>query len=85
MPENNVINIRGEDVVSPGIPREGVIGTLEWLLERARSGEIDGLAVAYIHQDNCTNYRLDGRITRSLVGAVAVMSTKLLLDDMAND
>ena len=82
---DNIVNMRGDNIHIPGTPIEGVIEALEWVLKRAKDGEIDGIAIAYIHQDNCTNYKIVGRMTRALTGTIAVMNAKMLFEDMTDE
>lgn len=65
----------GHAIASPGEPDAEVVTELEDLLERAKSGQISGLAYSYTYSDGATGNRYVGVISRSQVGGLfAVMS-----------
>lgn len=50
---------------------EIAVAALEELLEKARSGEIVGIAVAALHYDGCGSFQLAGRVGGySMLGAL---------------
>lgn len=56
---SNVVSIDGGDIVDDREPNEHAVGTLENLLELARSGELVGVAVV------CSFFDGTGQIVRS--------------------
>lgn len=52
-------------------PNPKVIAELEGILEKARSGEITGIAAVSMHADQCVSYVIVGRAgSFSMVGAL---------------
>lgn len=77
-----VVSIRtGDEVIPPGEPRLTVIEMCEDLLERAKSGELMGLATARLHSDGSTSSRAEGRNNYALVGTLAGLQ-QALIDDL---
>lgn len=71
---SNVVPLRGDAVIHPGMEvNPNVVTCLEDLLQRARSGEICGVAVAYQFTDKSTNITTGGEGTRSMVGAIEAL------------
>lgn len=67
--ENNVVHIRGDyPIAHPGHPDPSVIESLEFLLERAKGGEITGIIWAAHYYDGEGTSHIAGMISRSTVG-----------------
>jgi len=77
MSDNVVSIVNGAQVVPPGEPRPALIEFLEELTEMARSGELDGIAIACLYRTDATNHAMRGRVTRSLIGALQLASFEL--------
>lgn len=81
----NVVSIRGAPVLVPErSPNPEVIAELEHLLEQAKMGEINGLAYAILFHDDCTRGHSVGRIIRSVIGTLAMVSYDLCRGDHEN-
>jgi hypothetical protein len=66
--ESNVVTIYGDDC-DPRIASEQVIALLEDALQRAKSGEIVGVAIAAVHFDKSTGRNAAGQYNCcSLIG-----------------
>ena len=65
---DNVIGLRGSVPKRMGIVDEDVVRQLEDLLERARAGELNGIAVAMHYGDGTSNRCFVGVASWSLVG-----------------
>ena len=77
---SNVIPFhKGDVVIATGEPRESVIKAIEDLLERARSGDIQGMAYAALYHDSLASWGIVGLCgPHSLIGAVEVMKANLI-------
>lgn len=79
MSESNVVGIYGDVPVQRAEPNETAINALKDLLERAESGELQGVAVSYLDRDGIASYVIAGRICSfSTIGAVEVMRSILV-------
>lgn len=68
---SNVVGFRdGVPRATPGFPDELVIKDLEWLLQRARDGEITGISYVATSADGSTLSHMNGFANRSTVGAL---------------
>lgn len=58
-----------------------VVEVLEMLLERARSGEFSGIAVATTTPDLCTGsvWSLEEATISELLGSVAILNSRMLM------
>jgi len=76
----NVVNLSGEVVfpTAPGEPDMNVVRELEDLLEKARSGEIVGIAASYTYRDYATGSKLTGVTSYSLVGRLEEVKADIL-------
>lgn len=54
MSAENVIGLHGRLVLEAQPPNEDLIRRVESLLEKARSGEVQGMAGAYLYRDGST-------------------------------
>lgn len=59
-------------------PCADVITQLEWLLEAARSGEVQGLVGAFMYRDGTACGFSNGFRNRSLIGALEVRKQRLV-------
>lgn len=73
-----VISIRGEEILLPGVPNDKLITDIQELLEKAKSGEISGLAWASLHRDDATSYGWNGKLTRGVIGALELVKYELM-------
>lgn len=72
----NVVPFDPESTAVPaaGVPQSDVIEALEWLLERARSGEVQTVAVAFMDKDSLASWRVQGLVGGySFLGAVDML------------
>ncbi len=76
----NVVSINGGPILAPYEPRPDVVKALEEALEKARSGEIIGVAAAFVHGDDCTSMAMCGRVTRAMMGALHILLSDLAVD-----
>lgn len=68
---SNIVNLRGEVPASAGEPQPDLIEALEDLLERARSGEVQGVSMAYIYRDMAVSHGAYGQTNAvALLGAL---------------
>ncbi len=75
---SDVVNMGGEPL-NTGQPVPTVVEALEDLLERARSGDVIGIAVAVTHHDNLASYQVNGANgSYSILGAIDVIRDLLL-------
>ncbi|WP_454917436.1 hypothetical protein [Xanthobacter sediminis] len=75
---SNVVAIRGGPTGQPE-PNPTCIATLEEWLERARSGEIVGVALAALHHDGVGSYAVGGRVGGySMLGALEMACAELV-------
>lgn len=65
---NNVVGLHGTVPKQMGIVDEDVVRQLEDLLERAKAGELNGIAVAMHFGDGTSNRCFSGVASWSLVG-----------------
>lgn len=76
-----VVTIRsGVEVLPPGEPRPKLIAMLEDLLERARSGDICGAAIAFKFSDETHGFQYSGAWGDGLMGAVERMKAGMVRD-----
>lgn len=69
MSDEKVVRLHGGSAVfQPGTPDEIVVKLAEDLLERARAGEIVGVAIATEFHDGGTGDRRAGTLSRGVVG-----------------
>jgi hypothetical protein len=81
-----IYNLDGEPViaaeVTPGEPNPHVVSALEALLERARSGDMQGIAAVYLHTDGATGGVMAGLRNYALIGRMEEVKLDIL-DDLA--
>lgn len=70
---SNIVDLRSrETALVAGEPNENLIRELEWLLEAARSGEVQALAGGFTYRDGTATNIIVGMAARStgLLGAL---------------
>ena len=76
---DNVVALRGIIETPQVKPNERLVEELERLLEAARSGEILGMAGAYLHREKGASYSFAGTVASfSLIGGLECAKTRLL-------
>lgn len=65
---NNVVGLRGQPVVAAAEQQPLVIEQLEKVLERARSGDIQGVQIFTLHSDGLAGHWQAGLIQYSMIG-----------------
>ena len=73
-----VVGLYDSTIPESGEPVPAVIEQLEWILDRAKAGEITGVAIALHFRDNCTNRAFCGVLSYSLVGRLSELQGLLL-------
>jgi len=68
MAHETVINVFGEPLSESC---DDVVELLERALEKARSGEICGVALAYNHVDNASSFGWAGTVSHGVLGALS--------------
>lgn len=63
--------------VNPDLVKE-----LQDLLERAKAGELHGLAYAALYAGDLTVYDSAGRLTRGVIGAIELLKFRMCRDDL---
>jgi hypothetical protein len=83
MTERNVVSIREGISLAPlgGEPDPAVVERLLDLLEKARAGEITGIAYATLHPGDVSTYDNAGRATRGLLGALLLLQFEMCKAD----
>jgi hypothetical protein len=66
--DGNVVSLHGNEVLGQKKPNRDLIEKLEWLLEAARSGEVQGMIGVYLFDDGSTGWFRVGAHTYSQVG-----------------
>jgi hypothetical protein len=75
---DNIVGLRGQPVTYLSKPEPDVVEQLEILLEKAKSGEIVGMAAAVLYKDDVANRCFHGIINYSMVGRLAELQGLLL-------
>lgn len=68
MSDPKVVSLRGEGIPASGEPDPAVVKAAELILERARAGEIDGLAYVERHIDMSTSSGNAGFYSMAVAG-----------------
>lgn len=68
---------RGAPIAQPGSPDENVVKTAEELLERAKAGDVIGIAFVATHSDLASTNQSVGRCTRSMVGCLFALMARI--------
>lgn len=76
----DVVGIRGDIVPQVMPPNDDVIKVLEDLLERAKSGEVLGVCIAFQERDECCGLRRSGLASYRLLGFIHGMAASLTAD-----
>jgi hypothetical protein len=72
----DVVGLRGVEIAD-GSPVAGVVERLEWLLERARGGEIIGVAAAFQYRDAASGAVHAGFHSYGMIGRLEVLQQKI--------
>lgn len=73
-----VVGMYGGPVIDPRVPEEETIAALEALLERARAGEIQGIAAVVSYHDGAAGQHVCGHVVTSrILGEIQVMSGRI--------
>ena len=75
--EPKVVSIHG-DVFDPRVASDCVVAVLEKQLEKARAGEIIGVAIAFAYFDMAAGHDSAGIYPNSLIGALARVQHEIL-------
>ena len=80
---SNVVLINGAATMDPSAPNEAVVEFLEDMLERARSGEVQGVSGAYVNADDSAGSFHFGYISPAQVGSMVLAQKRMAeaLDD----
>lgn len=65
---SKIVGLRGQEIADPRVPDRNVIAVAEDLLERARSGEINGIVAVMQYYDTATGMQRAGTVSWSMVG-----------------
>lgn len=74
---SNIRSLHGAEILPPGEPDPDVVKLAEETLERARSGDVNGIAVVMQHADDATTYQNCGNTTRATIGALEILKHEL--------
>lgn len=84
--KSNVVALSGQVPTEAGQPYPQLVEMLEELLDKAKSGEIQGACVAYMFRDGSSVFETSTRdTTYSLVGALATGKAGLMEAILAAD
>lgn len=75
-----IVSLRGEAIRAPYEPDPKLVEGIEKLLEMARSGEINGVAVAIHNSDGTTQSLRMGLMSRGLVGMLEILKLSTCRD-----
>lgn len=75
---DNVVSMNGAPILQPGEPVPAVVEWAEGLLERAKAGEIKGIACCVVFADDATGAAIRGQISYSLVGRLHAVSQEVI-------
>lgn len=74
----SVVRLDGSSAVDPSVPQESVVAVLERLLERARSGAVQGVAVVSVSDRQVADWTTAGFVHGfDVVGALEIMKVDL--------
>ncbi|MGB1214977.1 MAG: hypothetical protein ACPG4X_16535 [Pikeienuella sp.] len=76
MSDDRVVSLNGEPVIAPGV-NDRVVAVLEDYLERARNGDVAGIALAVTYGDGSSSFQLVGKYGYSMLGAVTVAQAEM--------
>lgn len=75
---DNVVSMKGDPILQPGEPVPSVVEWCEQLVERARAGEIKGIACCVVFADDATGAAIRGQISYALVGRMHAVSQEVI-------
>jgi hypothetical protein len=75
-----IVSLTGGPVPDAALePNAGAIKALEYVLERARAGEVIGVGVIALHADRLSSWRVGGLVgSHSMVGAATMLQAHLV-------
>lgn len=77
-----VVSIHGAPVHA-GDPVEPCVSALEDMLERARAGEVIGVAMAVMHSDRSSSFTFGGYLdSYGVIGALEMVRAKIVADQL---
>lgn len=80
-----IVSLRtGAEVCAPGEINAETVAELEKLLERAKSGDVQSVAVAFLHGDGAVCCTYGGAIPYSLIGKLVEMTNYLAAEKASN-
>lgn len=65
----------------PGTVNESVVDELQGLLDKAKAGEITGVAYVSLHPGDLTCFGRAGRMTRGVIGAIELLKYDMCRDE----
>ena len=81
MSSDNVVSIAGGPVLERAEPNEGLILVLDLLLERARTGHLQGVTLAALYEDRSATWLSAGLVGgHAMLGAMDCAHTSLRND-----
>lgn len=76
--KNNVVSLSGNAITLPGEVRPAVVELAQEVLQRASSGELQGLAVVMYHSDETYSFWKEGAQSHGMVGALETLKIKMI-------
>lgn len=74
----NVASLYGHAVLAVGEVNGELVEDIEWLLERAKSGEIQGLSFVHLNSDGTVGRWYSGEsVTYAVIGALCIEQQRL--------
>lgn len=82
----DIVGFRGQVVIQPGLVNQALIDDITELLERAKAGDIVGIAYAALHSDKASSYAVSGcHGTYGMIGALECAKAVLIDVNTHND
>lgn len=75
-----VVSLQGKPLPVPGEPVEDVVKQLEDILQRAKSGEINGFVAVVTHADECVSAYQSIRPNLRVIGMLTVLAAEYASD-----
>lgn len=75
---DKVVSLTGDPIAQPGEAVASVVQELEWLLEAAKSGEITGLAAAWLWRDGSAGHGFKGVCAYSQIGRLVSLQSAMV-------
>lgn len=74
----NIVSLTGGPIPGQKAPIPDVVEMLEWALQLARDGELNGLAIAYQFHDGTGGQGRTGILSYTLIGRLAAVSDEMV-------